>query len=230
MDALFATFLGNIVHLGYGLQLLALLARDVLWLRGLLVCAQSINAYYAFRIGADAIGGWNTLFVFVNIYWFVRILSERRAVAIPDELRPIYDAMFAALKHREFLALWKLGTPFDGEDQSLVKEGQTRPQLILVEEGRLRVRHGETDVARLDGPTLVGEISALTGHPATADVDLLGKGRGRIWERAVLEKIRETDSAQWTRVQSVIGGDVVRKLRRTEERTGQMPEATAGLA
>lgn len=230
MDALLAFLIGNVVHLGYGLQLLALLARDVLWLRGLLVCAQSINAFYAFGIDANAIGGWNALFVLVNAYWFVRILSERRAVTIPDELRPIYDAMFAALKHREFLSLWELGTPFHDEDQALVREGQTRPQLILVEEGSLSVRHGKREVARLEGPTLVGEISALTGHPATADVDLLGKGRGRIWGRDVLEKIHNSDSAQWTRIQSVIGGDVVRKLRRTEGRQGSAAEIRPEVA
>ncbi len=206
----------NIVHLGYGLQLCALLARDVLWLRGLLVSAQTLNALYAFQIGAVAIGGWNLVFVLVNLFWIVRILRERRAVAIPEDLQGIYRDIFAAMKPREFLRFWSMGQPFSGADQALVEEGHLRPQLILVEQGQLRVHHGDVEVARLQGPTLVGEISALTGHPATADVQLLGPGRWRTWERKQLERLRLADTAQWTRIQSVIGGDVVRKLRRTE--------------
>lgn len=216
LEALLEFVLANIVHVGYSLQLCALLARDVLWLRGLLVSAQGLNGFYAFQIGADAIGGWNAVFVLVNVFWIIRILRERRAVAIPDELQAIYNEIFAAMKPREFLRFWGLGKGFTGADQSLVKEGNTRPQLIFLEEGTLHVHHGKTNVAQLRGPTLVGEISALTGHPATADVELIGPGQGRVWERAVLERLRLADTAQWTRIQSVIGGDVVRKLRRTE--------------
>ncbi len=223
-ETLTAFALDNVVHLGYGLQLCALLARDVLWLRGLLVSAQSLNALYAFQIDANAIGGWNTVFVIVNLFWIVRILRERRAVAIPDDLAAIYNEMFAAMKPREFLRFWELGKSFSGADQTLVEEGHTRPQLILVEEGDVRVHHGATEVTHLRGPTLVGEISALTGHPATADVDLVGAGRGRTWNRDVLERLRLADTAQWTRIQSVIGGDVVRKLRRTEQ-TGSFEQA-----
>ena len=211
--------LANVVHLGYGLQLLALLARDVLWLRGLLVCAQSLNAFYAFHIGADAIGGWNAVFVAVNLYWILRILRERQAVQIPADLQELYTAMFAALKPREFLSFWAAGQPFTEADTALLQEGSRRPPLILLQAGRARVRHGQAKVVELEGPVLLGEISALTGRPATADVDLLGIGHGRRWERPLLEKLRLADAGTWTRIQSVIGGDLVRKLQ-VAERNG----------
>src|SRR6185295_12951875 len=52
-----------LVHLGYTLQLFALLARDVLWLRGLLVAAQSVLAAYAWWHGLWPYVFWNALFV-----------------------------------------------------------------------------------------------------------------------------------------------------------------------
>jgi uncharacterized membrane protein len=86
-----------LVHIGYALMLVALLARDILWLRGLLVCAQSTLAAYAWSIGAAGMTGWNVLFVVINTAWVIRILRERRAVELPPELRALHDRHFAAL-------------------------------------------------------------------------------------------------------------------------------------
>lgn len=80
-----------LVHVGYILMLCAL------------VVAQTILGVYAWSVGIQAIAAWNVLFVLINLTWVVKILRERRAVAVPDDLRPLYDEHFFALSPAEFL-------------------------------------------------------------------------------------------------------------------------------
>ena len=57
-------------------MLCALVARDILWLRGTLVLAQTILGLYAWGAGIQAIAAWNVLFVLINLTWVVKILRE----------------------------------------------------------------------------------------------------------------------------------------------------------
>lgn len=59
-------------------------------------------------------------------------------------------------------------------------------------------------------------MSLLTGKPANADVVTLGQAHVMRWPIEELEAIRQRDPAVWTRIQSVIGQDVVAKIQRVE--------------
>lgn len=206
-----------LVHFGYLLQLFALLARDVLWLRAILVAAQSVLATYAYLRGPEYLPYvfWNALFVAINTYWVVRLLRERAAVKLPDELKPVYEQHFAALAPAEFLRLWQDGERHSVTDAQLVREG-TRPEaLYFLLEGVVAVRRNDHLLTQLAAGNFVAEMSLLTGEKTTADVVAQGAIEYMSWPAAKLDRIRLRNPMLWSKIQSVLGHDLVEKIKRT---------------
>ena len=205
-----------LVHLGYLIQLFALLARDVLWLRGMLVVAQSVLAGYAYIHGPEYLPYvfWNLLFVAINLYWVVVLLRERAAVKLPEELRPTYEKHFAALAPPEFLRLWREGMRGSVTDTQLVREGSMPDALYFLVAGEVSVRSGPREVTRLQPGSFVAEMSLLTGERTTADVHALGTVEYVAWSAATLSRLRTRNPMLWSKIQSVLGHDLVEKIRR----------------
>ena len=204
-----------LVHVGYALMLCALLARDILWLRLLLVGAQSLIAAYALAHEVVAIGAWNALFVLINSVWVVLILRERRAVRLPDEMRALHERYFAALTPPEFLRLWGWAREESCDAAVLTRDGERPRALYFLLEGSVSVRKNDQELARLGRGAFVGEMSLLTGGVATADSVALGRVVARIWPVSRLQMLRTRDPGLWTRVQSVLGRDIVEKIQRS---------------
>jgi hypothetical protein len=201
-----------LVHVGYSLMLAALLARDIVWLRGLLVCAQSTLAVYAWSIGAAGMTGWNLLFVLINTVWVIRILKERRAVELPLELRSLYHRHFAALTPPEFLRWWRHGRRETLRDARLAQFGEYPASLFFVLAGTVRISHGDRRVTDLGPGYFVAEMSLLTGEPATADAVAIGDVDVMRWPADELREMKARQPAIWVKIQSVLGRDLVEKI------------------
>jgi CRP-like cAMP-binding protein len=211
-----------LVHFGYLLQLFALLARDVLWLRGILVAAQSVLATYAYLRGPEFLPYvfWNALFVLINLYWVVRLLRERAAVKLPEELRETYEKHFAALAPPEFLRLWRAGKPGRAQDAQIVRQGTRPDALYFLLSGEVAVRSHGRELARLAAGSFVAEMSLLTGENTTADVHAVGAVEYLAWPAADLARLRQRSPMLWSKVQSVLGHDLVEKIRRAAQDGG----------
>lgn len=211
-----------LVHFGYLLQLFALLARDVLWLRGILVAAQSVLAVYAYLRGPEYLPYvfWNALFVVINLYWVVRLLRERAAVELPEELRATYEKHFAALAPPEFLRLWRDGERRTASDTQLVKQDSVPDALYFLLAGEVAVRSNGRELARLAPGNFVAEMSLLTGERTTADVHALGTVEYLAWPAATLTRLKARNPMLWSKIQSVLGHDLVEKIRRAAEAPG----------
>jgi len=220
--ALPAEYALYLVHFGYLLQLFALLARDVLWLRGILVVAQSVLAAYAFLRGPEFLPYvyWNALFVLINLYWVARLLRERAAVELPEELRPLHERHFAALAPPEFLRLWREGQRGSMADAVLVREGTMPQALYFLLSGEAAVRSNGRELARLVPGNFAAEMSLLTGERTTADVHALGTVEYMAWPVATLARLRTRNPMLWSKVQSVLGHDLVEKIRRPAQYAG----------
>jgi Cyclic nucleotide-binding domain len=213
------TYALYLVHFGYLLQLFALLARDVLWLRGMLVAAQSVLAAYAYLRGPEFLPYvfWNALFVLINLYWVARLLRERAAVQLPEELRPLHEKHFAALAPPEFLRLWREGRRGITTDGQLVREGTMPEALYFLLAGQVAVSSHGRELARLSAGNFVAEMSLLTGELTTADVHAQGTVEYMTWPAATLTRLRTRNPMLWSKVQSVLGHDLVEKIRRSAQ-------------
>jgi hypothetical protein len=221
-----------LVHFGYLLQLFALLARDVLWLRGILVAAQSVLAAYAYLRGPEFMPyvWWNVLFVLINLYWVVRLLRERAGVELPADLRPTWEKHFAALAPQEFLRLWRDGRRGSIADAQLVREGTMPEALYFLLSGTVAVRSGGREVVRMGPGNFVAEMSLLTGERTTADVHAIGPVEYLAWPAAALARLRTRNPMLWSKVQSVLGHDLVEKIRREAQGAGGGSVVSAGGA
>ncbi|MGJ8668205.1 MAG: cyclic nucleotide-binding domain-containing protein [Oceanococcus sp.] len=219
MQASLNFLIENIVHLGYLLQLSALMASDVLMLRIMLAIAQAVVASYAFSRGVHAIAGWNLVLIGINSYWVVRILRERRAVTIPAELQDIYQQHFAALSAGDFLRFWATAEPPGPLPKALTQEGEVPKALYWLADGSIQLSKQGQQERPLQTPGFVGEMSVLTNRSANATVSP-GEDVSQwfCWTRETLDKMRATQPVVWSRLQSAMGLDLVRKIQREEAR------------
>lgn len=208
-------FVPYLVHVGYLLMLGALVARDILWLRGLLAAAQATLAVYAWSIAVPGIAGWNVLFVAINLIWVVLILRSRRAVRLPAPLAALHARHFAAFSAPEFLRFWNAGgarTALAGE--RLVEADSHPAELLFIVAGTARVLQQGRQIAQLPAGSFIAEMSLITGAPATADVEAETALELRAWPSVRLREWRSREPALWPRLQSALGQDLVEKIRR----------------
>ena len=216
---------GVLINLGYGLMLLALLARDILWLRTILILAQSCLCTYALHAGAPNVAAWNALFVAINIGQVIRILLERRAVQLPDGLDAIYSLNFSVMTVPEFLGLWRRACEVRAFSGELLAQGEANDRLIVLTDGEVRVVVHGHDVATLGPGDLVAEMSFLTQEPTSAAVVADKPVSYRYWTRVMLERTRLRKPALWSKLQAAIGRVLVRKIRQVDSQAAPQDES-----
>jgi hypothetical protein len=205
-----------LVHIGYGLMLCALVSRDILWLRTILICAQSFLAVYAWRVNVQSIAWWNVAFVAINTVWVIVIVRQRRAVTLSPELSRLHRKYFAALSATEFARLWKRGhRETIPAGTTLTSRGNFPASLYFLLSGEVNIRRSQGETTSLPGGYFIGEMSLLTGEPSTADAVVETAVKVIRWSTDDLAGIKSSDSGLWTKIQSVLGHDLVEKLKRS---------------
>jgi CRP-like cAMP-binding protein len=127
-------------------------------------------------------------------------------------LEYLYENVFAIMPKREFLKFWAMGGVRDVADTMVVKHGEAQRDVCLVMSGTVSVRKGKNEIARLGKSIFFGEMSFLTGLPATADVFAEGKVRFSAWDQRRLREMRDGDSDLFIKVQTALSKDLMRKL------------------
>lgn len=203
------------VNFAYVLTLCAFVTRDVLLLRGLLVCSQIIIVTYTLSIGVHVIAGWNGLFACINTAWVFLILRERRDVRLSEELQRLHDRHFSALTASEFLRWWKQGHREVLTDVVMARTGERPHSLYFLLRGTVRVDRDGVHVTDLPAGFFVAEMSVLTGELPTTDARAVGEVEVMRWPAGTLQRIIERNPKYWTKIQSVLGRDVVEKIKRS---------------
>lgn len=202
-----------LVNFGYCLMLMGFLARDILWLRGLLLLGQSCVAAYGFSKGAAPVAGWNSLFALINTAHVIQIIRERRKIAVPEELRDLYEKVFAAFAPVEFINFWRYGSQKLIEHDVLIREGEMQAELICLLSGQVLVEKNGQVLARLGRGRFLAEMSFLNNEPSSANVRVDAPVGYITWEIAKLKRLKQSQPAFWIKLQSVLGHDLIEKLK-----------------
>ena len=207
-----------VLNFGYLFMLVALMIRNILFLRIILISAQSIFIAYGLVTANYVVVTWNSLFIALNVFQIVVLMRRRRPVTIPAEIEDIYDTTFHDMTKREFIYFWQIGNEVDAEASTIVEEGAAQDKVMLVLNGSAIVEKGGKDIAELTRGSFIAEMSFLSEEPASADVICRSPIKVMIWERENLLNLRKLNFELWMKIQHVLSKDLVGKVRQTSSR------------
>jgi Popeye protein conserved region len=204
-----------LLHSANVLYLLSYLVKDILWLRLLTVVAGLLLMIWAYLQAQPlwASLAWNALFLTINVYQSWLLVLERRPVTLSERELSLYKLVFRALTPREYKKLLALGRWEDApSDARLVERERGLDRLMVIASGRAAVTVGERRLELGEG-RFIGEMSFITGQAPTADVVAVDAVKYVAWPKNELTKFLADHPALRAAWQSVLGADLVSKLR-----------------
>lgn len=189
--------------------------RNIIWLRTLTIFS-SLCAIYYFYAYNDPMWiniSWEITFISINIIQLFLIFYSRRAIQFNEEENQIYKEIFPQLSTTEFKKLLKISHFIDSEkDDILIEQGTQVLYLILICKGLVSIEIDGKISAYCGGGNLVGEMSFVSGKPATATVRVIEPTRYIVWLQKDLEKLLRQNPEMLGSMQMVFNKDLIKKL------------------
>jgi|JI10StandDraft_1071094.scaffolds.fasta_scaffold37352_5 hypothetical protein len=205
-----------LIHAANVLFLVAYLVRDILKLRFMALAAGLFLLGFHLLLQPPAwdFVAWDLLFAVIQIVQIRRLYVERKPVTLSEDERAVHRLAFRSLLPREVKRLCASADIGDaGEGEPIVKSGEEPDHLVLILRGEVDVIVGDARVAKLGEGQFVGEMSFLTKSRATADAVAGAATRLVKFRRAELMGMMEKTPEMKAQIQSVLGQDLVAKLK-----------------
>ena len=157
-------------HLNYVLVILSVSMSSMRWLRVFAIASGMVGIfYYGFLIADNISAVWEGIFAAVNaVQLAIVLLASRRKKHSEEEeffVSTVMPTLEGNLKARVLkLARWQTREP----EAVLMEEGEERPQLVFVVSGAASVEKSGTLVGVCGPGDFLGEMSFLSGRPASA--------------------------------------------------------------
>ena len=193
----------------------ALLIKDILWLRTVMIIAGICVITYGILSSNNVIVGWNSLFATINIFQVIRILIENKGVKIDENVLDIYNNVFSDMAKREFVRFWKQGQILSANSGDIIcKDGVIQEDIFFIINGKVTVQKNEKKIAELSRGHFVAEMGFLTGKPASADVIAGENLRYIMWSYKKLKRFNEINPDFLSKLQLIISKDLTQKLKK----------------
>jgi hypothetical protein len=202
-----------ILNLSYLLVVVALLVRDMLVLRSVIILGELGFVVYGAQFNTTILI-WNLIFLVINVTQVIRLLLERRPVPIAEELQDIYKNVFTELTTREFLTFWNMGKNIVVKDGYLCRRNQVQSELLLILDGSVAVKKNGVRLAELSRGNFVAEMSFMTGEPATADVQCIDSVALVSWSQAKIHNLNHINDALLMKIQVIMGKAMSKKIEK----------------
>lgn len=211
-------------HLTYGLIALSYLLRDILWLRAVALAASVFAIVYNYLAPAEPLWipiGWNVLFVAINVYHVLQLRRSGQQGLHAEEI-DLAQTFLLGASPPQLSELFQCGHWRDlMVGDVLAREGDFPGHVAVLYEGEVAVLLDGRPRGRIDQRTFIGEISFLTGEPATATVVVTTPSRALIWPAQALQKLLDQDQQLNAQFQNWLALDLTRKLTRSDEKETQ---------
>ena len=193
----------------------ALLIKDILWLRSVMIIAGLCVITYGILISNNVVVGWNSLFATINIVQVIRILIENKGVKIDENVLDIYNDFFSDMVKKEFLRFWKQGQILSSNSGDIIcKNGVIQEDIFFIINGKVTVQKNEKNIAELSRGHFFAEMGFLTGKPASADVIAGDNLRYIMWSYKKLNRLNEINPDFLNKLQFIISKDLTKKLKK----------------
>jgi CRP-like cAMP-binding protein len=206
----------SLVHLAALVGVAALLFRDQVILRGLLIASTVLYILYYVAIPAEPLWGaifWSLVMIGVNAFMMLRIAFDRTQFRLnPDEERLF--ASFGTLTPGQFRTLLALATWMTADTRRiLTREGAPVDKLYYILDGAI----GITKAGRsfpIGAGAFIGEIAFLRDQPATATVTLEPGTRYVEWPAQALARLLDRHGALKIALDAIFNADMAAKVAR----------------
>lgn len=222
-------------HINYILVILSVSMSSMRWLR-IFAIASGLTGilYYGFIVSDEISAMWETIFTTVNVVQLaIILLAGRKRTTNEDEeffIQTVMPALEGNLRSRLLkLARWQTREP----GEVLVEEGQERPELVFIAKGAASVERGGTLIGVCGPGDFLGEMSFLTGKPASATVRVANETRCCVFDSGVLKVLLEKNPSIRQTLENSFNRNLVGKLERMNEANREprgVPAAEAPLA
>lgn len=206
-------------HLNYILVILSVSMRSMRWLR-IFAMASGLTGvfYYGFLVSDDISAMWEFIFTMVNAVQFaIMLMAGRRKSRDEDErllVETVMPMLDGNLRSRMLkLAQWETHQPGD----VLIEEGQATPRLVFIARGAASVEKSGAIVGVCGPADFLGEMSFLTGRPASATVRVANEIRCCFFDPALLKVASQKHPGIRQALEFSFNRNLVGKLERMNE-------------
>lgn len=208
---------GSDIHLAavYALYVAAPLARDELRLRVSLAIVSVGFIVWGVWIANGVTILFNVVFLAMSLFTIRRLLNERKPVSLEPDQRRVYDAFFTGLPPTRFKQLWDLGETDLVHDELIIQGEPVHEVLVLLE--------GAVDAPSLGitlggkGPVFLGEMSLVTGQPASTTLIAQDTVRVHRWKQEELRGLVDDKPELSHALMGGIARDLVGKVLPDEQ-------------
>lgn len=202
--------------LPYCAQILALAVPQILWLRIGLLVGFALELVYWLYVPAELefihIGGVFALLL-VNLFQTVRLARTKNLSEWSEEERYLQSTAFRALPNETFKKLMEIAewrTVNKGD--TLINEHDEVNALMLIYDGTATVHLEHKPITYVRENSFIGEMSFLTGNPASATVKAASTMRIIVWKKDSLYELMAQESDIKTGLQTLFSYDLAEKL------------------
>ncbi|APH73350.1 cyclic nucleotide-binding domain-containing protein [Aquibium oceanicum] len=206
-------------HINYILVILSVSMSSMRWLR-IFAIASGITGvlYYGFMVSDLISATWEFIFTTVNaIQLAIVLLAGRRRRHSDDErlfIETVMPTLEGNLRARMLkLARWETKEP----GEVLIAEGEAAPLLVFIARGAASVEKNGKIVGVCGPGDFLGEMSFLSGKPASATVRVSNEIRCCVYEPAVLRALLQRNPQIKQALEFSFNRNLVGKLDRMNE-------------
>ncbi|MEO0493167.1 MAG: cyclic nucleotide-binding domain-containing protein [Actinomycetota bacterium] len=208
---------GSDIHLAavYALYVAAPLARDELRLRVALAIVSIGFIVWGVWIASAVTISFNVVFLAMSVFTIRRLRHERKPVSLAPDQRLVYDAFFTGLAPTRFAQLWDLGQT-DLVHDTLIVEGESVHEVLVLLEGEVEAPSLGITLGA-DGPVFLGEMSLVTGQPASTTLIARDTVRVHRWRQDDLRRLVDDKPELSHALMGGIARDLVGKVLADEQ-------------
>lgn len=206
-------------HFTYMLLIISMLQRRMVMLRLFAVAAGLAKIIYRSVFLFDPVSVlWETIFVLVNVIQLLLIWYYERHHRFADDHKHFAESMPSDVDRRAIKRLLDQAELKRFEPgATLTTEGEPVKQLIYIVEGIAKIEHAGRLVAICGPGDYIGELSFLSGKPATATATVVKPTRVLSFDQAKLAASVAADPQLRRTLESALNKNLAGKLTRAND-------------
>jgi hypothetical protein len=204
-------------HFTYFLLIASMLMRRMVTLRILAVASGLAKIVYRAFFVLDPVSVlWETIFVLVNVVQLLIIWYYEHHHRFDEEHQHFADNMPDTVDRSAIKRLLDLADLQRFEPgQTLTDEGKAVLQLVYIADGIVKVEHADRVVAICGPGDYIGELSFLSGNPASATATVVKPTRALVFDQAKLTAAIGNDAQLRRTLESALNKNLAGKLTRS---------------